>query len=139
MVVTSNHNTYLFVKTSFLAWSLSQFTYSDNKIRQPASVHVMRNQSDHLKKGSSKSKIDVGMCKTYYTSNELEKLTAGNQCRNELSKIADDFMKDKVQKDDIIKAEENALVILNYSDPGEDLNGSHFQKFQEKVSNMLTQ
>ena len=135
MVVTSNHNTYLFVKTSFLAWSLSQFTYSDNKIRQPASVHVMRNQSDHLKKGSSKSKIDVGMCKTYYTSNELEKLTAGNQCRNELSKIADDFMKDK----DIIKAEENALVILNYSDPGEDLNGSHFQKFQEKVSNMLTQ
>ncbi len=53
--------------------------------------------------------------------------------RNELSKIADVFMKDGVHKDDIIKAGENALVILYNGDIGEELNALRFKRFQEKV------
>jgi len=53
--------------------------------------------------------------------------------RNELSKIADVFMKDGVHKDGIIKAGENALVILYNGDIGEELNALRFKKFQEKV------
>ena len=59
-------------------------------------------------------------------ANEPQELTVGNQCRNECSK-------NKVHKDDIIKAGDNALVILFYGNPVEDLNGLYFRKFREKM------
>ena len=51
---------------------------------------------------------------------------------NELGKIADVFMTDQVNRD-IIKAGENALVILYNGDPGQNLNALRFKNFQEKV------
>ena len=51
--------------------------------------------------------------------------------RNELSRTADGFMKDKVHKVDIIKCGENTLDILYNGDPEDDLNGLYLESFKK--------
>lgn len=55
------------------------------------------------------------------------------QRSDELSKIADVFMLDNANMDDIIKAGENALVLLYKGDSGDDLDSLRYKRFQEKV------
>ena len=55
------------------------------------------------------------------------------QSSDELSKINDIFMQDQASMNNIIKAGENALVILYIGDSGDDLNSLHNTQFQEKV------
>ena len=55
------------------------------------------------------------------------------QCCDELSKIADVFMQDNANKDDIVKAGEKALVVLYNGNSEDDLGALQYKRFQEKV------
>ena len=55
------------------------------------------------------------------------------QCSGEFSKAADAFMQDKANKEGIMKAGENALVILYNGNSGDGLNALRYRRFQEKV------
>ena len=65
--------------------------------------------------------------KYYTTNNELQKLTVRNLCRS-----SDE---DKVHKDDIIEAGENAPVIFHNDDPVEDLNVYTLERIDKMVTN----
>ena len=60
------------------------------------------------------------------------------QCCDELSKIADVFMQDNANKDDIIKAGEKALVHLYNGNSEDDLAALWYKRFQEKVVRSCT-
>ena len=55
------------------------------------------------------------------------------QCCDELSKIADVFMQDNANKDEITKAGEKALVLLYNGNSEDDLAALRYKRFQEKV------